>query len=47
MFTLMRFAFRIRIHIELSHRTDKNFPCRSLIRYAMTIDGTFARDRAL
>jgi hypothetical protein len=26
MFTLMRFAFRIDIHIELSHRTDKNFP---------------------
>jgi hypothetical protein len=47
MFTLMRFAFRIGIHIELSHRTDKNFPRRSLIRRAMTIDGVFARVRTL
>lgn len=47
MFSLMRFAFRIGIHIELSHQTDKNFPCRSLIGRAMTIDGAFARDRAI
>lgn len=47
MFALIRFAFRIGIHIELSHRTDKNFPCRSLIRRAVTIDGAFARGQAL
>jgi hypothetical protein len=47
MFTLMRFAFGIGIHIEISHQTDKNFPRRSLIRRAMTIDGGFARGRAL
>jgi|HubBroStandDraft_2_1064218.scaffolds.fasta_scaffold413781_1 hypothetical protein len=47
MFTLMRFAFRIGIHIEFSYRTDKNFLCRSLIRRAMTIDGAFARGPAL
>ena len=29
MFTLMRFAFRIGIHIELSHQTGKNFPRRT------------------
>jgi hypothetical protein len=43
----MRFAFRIGIHIELFHRIGKNFPCRSLIRRAVTIDGAFARGRAL
>jgi len=43
----MRIEFRIGIHIELSHRTDKNFPRRSLIRRAMTIDGAFARGPAL
>jgi hypothetical protein len=47
MFTLMRFAFRIGVHIELSHQTEKNFPYRSLIRRAVTIDGAFARGRAL
>ena len=47
MFTLMRFVFRIGIHIELSHRTDKNFLRHSLIRRAMTIDGVFARVRTL
>jgi hypothetical protein len=43
----MWFAFRIGIHIELFHRIGKNFPCRSLIRRAVTIDGAFARGRAL
>jgi hypothetical protein len=43
MFSLMRIAFRIGTHVERSRRTDKNFPRRSLIRRAMTIDGAFAR----
>jgi hypothetical protein len=47
MFTLMRIAFRIGTHTEFSHWTDKNFPRGSLIRRAMTIDGAFARGRAL